>query len=240
MQTTIFKAFDKVTGRTKPSWEKLMGLFRAIGADDLPTVQKFIARYGAHNTADPIDGRDALMTAASNGKTEILKYLLAQGSPVDAVSNDGDTAFARAIENNHVDCARILMEAGANIDPRGRRCDWRLLHSTVGFDKYDSFLFLLAQGVEIDSRNENGVTPLMHAVRCHRDGRLYIEKLLEAGANMDLRDNENRSPYDDARKFGMTEIVELMKKQRKENVHAGIKETIAVLKPLRFKKPAKS
>jgi|GEM_PF-4814764 len=238
MQTALLTAFDKVTGRTKPSWEKLMGLFRAIGADDLPTVQKFVSRYGIHQTTDTIDNCNALMRAAGGGKAGILKYLLAQGSPVDAVNKDGGTAFACAIENNHVDCARILMDAGAEIDPRGRTCDWRLLHSAVGFDRYDSFMFLLEQGVEIDSRNENGVTPLMHAVRNHRTGRRYVEKLLAVGADMDLRDDDGRSAYRDAQHYGMTDIVELMRKQRKDGMHVGIKKPITVLKPLRFKQTA--
>lgn len=89
MQTAILKAFDKATGKTSPSWEKLMALFRAISADDLPAVQKFVERYGITQTAENIEQRTALMTAASDGKTDILRYLLAAGSPVDARSNDG-------------------------------------------------------------------------------------------------------------------------------------------------------
>jgi len=238
MQTAILKTFDKATGRTRPSWEKQMALFRAIGADDLQAVQKFVDRYGISQAIDDVDQRTALMAAASHGKAGILKYLLAQGSLVDAESKDGDTAFARAIENNHVDCARILMEAGADIDPRGRTCDWRLLHSTVGFDRYESFLFLLEQGVEIDSRNENGVTPLMHAVRCHRDGRCYVEKLLVAGANTSLQDNDGRSPYEDARALGLRGIVDLMDEQCRKPLHSGTQKPVTVLKPLQLRQTA--
>lgn len=238
MQTALLKTFDKATGRTKPGRDRLMGLFRSIGADDLPAVQKFIDRYGIQHAIDDIDGRTALMRAAGNGKAEIVSYLLTQGSPVNAAMKDGNTAFGRAIENNHIDCARILMQAGADIDPRDRTCDWRLLHTTIGFDRYDSFLFLLAQGVEIDSPNENGVTPLMHAVRCHRNDARYIEKLLAAGANMDLRDADGRSAYTDAQHLGLTDIVTLMQKQRKENMRAVAMAPVKVLKPLRIKQAA--
>lgn len=242
MQTTILKAFDKATRRTSPSWEKMMALFRAISADDLLAVQKFVDRYGITQTAEHIEQRTALMTAASGGKIDILRYLLAAGSPVDARMDSGRTAFTCAIDGNHVECAQILMEAGAEIDPRGQVRDWRLLHSTVGFKCYDSFLFLLAQGVEIDCKNEDGVTPLIHAVRCCsgkkqnlEEGLPYVEKLLAVGAQMDQRDNEGRSAFEDARAYGLTDIVTLMQKHRRESLHKGIQKPIALLKPLRFR-----
>lgn len=219
-----------------------MALFRAISADDLPAVQKFVARYGIAQTAEDIEQRTALMSAASDGKADILRYLLAAGSPVDARMKNGNTAFSCAIDGNHVECAQILMEAGAEIDPRGQVRNWRLLHSTVGFSRYDSFLFLLEQGVEIDCKNEDGVTPLMHAVRCCagkkqnlKEGLPYVEKLLAVGAHMDLRDNEGRSAFEDARAYGLTDIVTLMQKHRRESLHTGTQKPVTILKPLRLR-----
>lgn len=220
----------------------MMALFRAISADDLPAVQKFVDRYGITQTTDPVEKRTALMTAASNGKVDILRYLLTAGSPVDARTSSGDTAFSCALDGNHIECAQILMEAGADIDPRGRARDWRLLHSTVGFSRYDSFLFLLEQGVEIDCKNEDGITPLMHAVRCCagkqknlEEGLPYVEKLLAVSAHMDQRDNKGRSAFEDACTYGLTDIVNLMQKHRHENLHTRTQKPVAILKPLRFR-----
>lgn len=134
------------------------------------------------------------------------------------------------------------MTAGAEIDLLGLTRGWRLLHSTVGFDCHDSFLFLLEQGVEIDCKNEDGVTPLMHAVRCCagkqqnlEKGLPYVEKLLAAGAHMDLRDNEGCSAFEDARAYGLTDVVKLMQKHRKESLHKGLQKPVTILKPLRLR-----
>lgn len=48
-----------------------------------------------------------------------MAYLIAQGAVVDLVDVKGQTALYVAVVNGHLDCVRILLEAGAN--PNGSR-----------------------------------------------------------------------------------------------------------------------
>jgi len=69
---------------------------------------------------------DLLMMAAFNGHTEVVALLLARGSDVDSASHFArylsspdaphDTALELAADQGHVDCVRLLCDAGAAID----------------------------------------------------------------------------------------------------------------------------
>ena len=58
-------------------------------------------------------GWTALMHAARNGHTEIVKALLENGADVNAKSQDDWTAIRMAVGEGHADVVHLLREAGA-------------------------------------------------------------------------------------------------------------------------------
>ena len=55
----------------------------------------------------------ALEHAAAAGKTDILRVLLARGADLEHADVFGKTAIVKAAANGHVDCVRLLLNAGA-------------------------------------------------------------------------------------------------------------------------------
>jgi hypothetical protein len=68
-----------------------------------------------------LDARNAqglppLIVAASTGRLETIKSLLAQGAGMDATAADGRTALIAAAQNGQIDAVRVLIAAGANLN----------------------------------------------------------------------------------------------------------------------------
>ena len=63
-------------------------------------------------------GNTLLMLAARDGRTGIVKVLLAKGADVNAKNNDGATALLYAIDEGHTGTVRVLLAKGADINAR--------------------------------------------------------------------------------------------------------------------------
>ena len=59
-------------------------------------------------------GRTLLHSAAKIGNEEGVKFMLKQGSPIDAFSKFGETPLHLAVRNNKLACVKLLVEAGAD------------------------------------------------------------------------------------------------------------------------------
>ncbi len=81
-----------------------------------------LLRLGADPNATDSDGRTALMIAAEwGGHADTVAALLEGGAAVDAVARDGWTALMRAAYSGKAECARLLLEAGADASLRATR-----------------------------------------------------------------------------------------------------------------------
>ncbi len=61
---------------------------------------------------DVSDGRSALMAAASEGRSEVVRTLLAAGSPWNAFDRQANCAGDYALAGQHEACIEILLNAG--------------------------------------------------------------------------------------------------------------------------------
>ena len=66
--------------------------------------------------APPLDKAARLRAAASAGRIAELRALLAEGAPVDAPDDDGETALMKSIRANHPAAAALLRQHGADLD----------------------------------------------------------------------------------------------------------------------------
>uniref|UniRef100_A0A3P9HEB1 Diacylglycerol kinase n=1 Tax=Oryzias latipes TaxID=8090 RepID=A0A3P9HEB1_ORYLA len=96
----------------------LAALLTAAVSGDLPTLSECLQR-GVSLLVRDAEGCSALHIAAQNGHTDLVRYILQQGSKVllDLTDREkGDTALHKAAsEKQHAVC-RLLVEAGASLE----------------------------------------------------------------------------------------------------------------------------
>ena len=68
-------------------------------------------------TLDP-PGWTPLIYAATGGHDEMVRYLLAEGAKIDAVSPNGTTALMMAVREEKFSTAELLIARGANVNVR--------------------------------------------------------------------------------------------------------------------------
>jgi uncharacterized protein len=74
-----------------------------------PGAVEVLLEYGANiNTADGIENFTPLMNSAAEGNIEVVKILLKYGADTSITDDDGDTAEAFALQNNHQEVAKLL------------------------------------------------------------------------------------------------------------------------------------
>ena len=127
----------------------------------------------------------ALCEAAAAGDLEAVERLLATGSDPNSVDADGTTALT-------------LAAAAGQVESAGR---------------------LLAAGADPDEQEASGLTALMSAVIANGELDLgsghpvflqLVELLIDAGAELDLEDENGDTALDHARSYDLEEMVELL------------------------------
>jgi ankyrin repeat protein len=118
---------------------------------------------------------------------EVAKILVDKGAKFNILDENGIPAFHYITDENVLD---LFLKLGCDINIRdflGRS----KLFSVIGMNDEFLFSFLMERKAEIKIYDRVGITPLH--VACYNKNFFMIEKLLEAGANMDDKDNRGNN-----------------------------------------------
>jgi ankyrin repeat protein len=148
-----------------------------------------------------------ILEAAALGRAGRVEALLREdGSRAGARSADGFTALHLACFMGQAECARILVEAGADANARADNpTRVRPLHSATAARQHAIAALLLAHGAEVDARQQAGYTAL-HAAALHGDEPL-VSLLLERGADPRLTADDGTDAAGFARKGGFEDLA---------------------------------
>jgi len=167
--------------------------FRAAQVGDLDALDALLAADPSlARRATLYDRLSALHIAAANGRLEVLSMVLDHGVPPDVVNRHKQTPLMLAAMHGKIDCARKLLQAGANIlmfdSLHGRTC----LHHASYFGHVGCLQAILTAARTtpvanswgfarfVNVRDDHGATPLHLAARQGRPG--CVQALLENGA----------------------------------------------------------
>ena len=168
------------------------------------------------------DGETPLLVAAKNNRPAVVRLLLQGGAKTDAADPDGRTALDHATLGGHHESERPLIRAGAarsataDSDRAVTQADERgdtPLHRLAAANNIARLRAALRQQPRVNARNQNGETPLLHAILANEPGTNLSETaraLLDAGADFRLTSAEGRAPPDAAAEKNMPEVLRAM------------------------------
>ena len=148
--------------------------------------------------------------AAMRGDVDQVRALLRDEADVDAAQGDGMTALHWAAERGDAGLARIVLAAGATVDPVTRLGAYTPLHIASKDGAHEVVSVLLGAGADFRARTSaGGVAPLHYAAA---SGSVEtVLALVEHGADLDVREHMwQQSPLMYAAAAGRTEVVRVL------------------------------
>jgi len=167
-----------------------------------------------------VDSRDrekhltALMAASSNGKYDIVKFLIESGADVNIENDEGVTAFSLSYgyENDSERIKKLLISAGADLKNIGGRASSQFIN-TMYYGKFDRNFFdmLINAGADVNRINY-GETPLMHAVTTKSID--VVKYMVKSGAKIGIKDKNGNDALAVAASKGSVEIIDFLLSQK--------------------------
>ena len=136
----------------------------------------------------------ALQLAAAQGYKEILIALLEKNPFLDQADSSNYTPLIKASENGHEECVRILLAAGARVDPGHLVGGHTALMKAAKAGHLKVVEVLIAAGADVNAVNrfnERTTALIEAAANRHRE---IATALIAAGANVNAQDQSGCTP----------------------------------------------
>jgi ankyrin repeat protein len=176
---------------------------KAAETGDIETVKVFLDKGVMVNYANSRQWT-ALLSATREGHLEIVQLLLKHGADTKSINN----ALRFAIQRGHLEIAKLLLENGVDAEGVNRGLELAAKHGCLEIVK-----LFLNSGVEIDNNNHALVLAFLKIddvernIRANannqdyltvlksllKDANAIIQLLIEAGININARDDRGRS-----------------------------------------------
>jgi ankyrin repeat protein len=144
---------------------------------------------GANLNMKDIYGRTPLHFAAQKKNSFVLQKLLENPEiKIESMDSVNVSPLSYAATFGDIDCIRILLDNGANINSEDIN-SWTPLFYAVQYGKIDAVKLLIDRGANILKKNKFGNT-LLH-LACKRNNYDMVKFLLEIGAAKTINDRDN-------------------------------------------------
>jgi uncharacterized protein (TIGR03067 family) len=164
-----------LTKSQEPQTEFARSLHQAASIGDLEQVRILLAKGVDMDEPDAM-GWTPLQYAAQRGHTDIAKLLIAKGADVKVKTKSCETVLYYAAANRQEKLVELLLTKGADVNVA--------LHCAAAHGRVDAAKLLLAQGANINAKDDNGMTPVYAAaMMCHKE---VVELLVAKGANVNV------------------------------------------------------
>lgn len=140
---------------------------------------------------------------------EIINLLLNYGANVNIQNKVGYTALMDAVEANNLDLIRLLLAHRANPDLKEYEVGETALFIAVEDESLEAVKILILEGkANINLQDEIGNTALMNAI--NNDNNNMVEFLLENGADVSIRNENDEDALDLARENDNQEVLNML------------------------------
>jgi ankyrin repeat protein len=193
----FFEAGIDINARNSGGYTALMAAAKNGHAE---IVNKLLEQK-ANVDVQGFNGLTALMLAAENNQLSIVKALLAKNADPNLQDHSGWTALMKAVYQGNTDCVVAIAD-------RSRTEVNRSLLVAALMDHKDTAKALLDRGAEIDTRADDGRTPLMLAAS--KGFADLVSFFLQEGADRSLKDNSGNTAAALALAKGSREVASLL------------------------------
>ncbi|WP_039458752.1 ankyrin repeat domain-containing protein [Candidatus Jidaibacter acanthamoebae] len=147
-------------------------------------IARILINNGANVNAFVDYGYTLLMLAANSGREGIMRMLINNGANVNARNDEGETALMIAERREHHSMVTFLKNAQEEINQG--------LFNVAEYD-YNEVKTLIERGADVNTRSENGDTPLAYAIG--NDQLDIVKILLENKADINICNKEGISAF---------------------------------------------
>lgn len=199
-----------ITEKTPIDW--------AIYHGDLEMV-KYLMSAGAKSPYTPSNSEEeenraftSLVSYCEEGKIMQVKASILAGVPVNGFDYQGRTPLVIAARNGHLECVKLLLENGADINTPAKLrydLDWRMLPLMASTEHIKVLEFLISKGAKLDKHDPDlGYTALHEA--SSRGYYQSVEILINAGANVNSKTHLKETPLMQAAEAGKLKAVNVL------------------------------
>ncbi len=137
-----------------------LNLFEASAVGKFDVVAHLIFNHPDDVNHYAADGFTPLGLACYFGQFEVARYLVLKGGDVNLPSNNGYNVYPlhSAAAGNYTDIARMLVEAGAQVNVK-QQAGVTPLHSAAQNGNLALLILLLEKGADVNARMEGGKLP---------------------------------------------------------------------------------
>lgn len=172
--------------------------------------------------------RTLLHTAASEGDYGVVHGLIKCNIDIDKCDKDGLTAMALAIKAEQMECVKILLDSGAEVNEGGGALG-SCLHLAAFLVQPWLVRELLKRRADVNLRDCEGNTPLHIILGVFNKNKIgsqmIADILIEAGAQVNALNKESWAPIHLAARRGQSHSIKWALRQNKILMKAG-RETI--------------
>ncbi|MHC4630332.1 MAG: ankyrin repeat domain-containing protein, partial [Planctomycetota bacterium] len=180
-------------------------------------IAKFLISKGADINAKHEDGWTALHWAVGTAQKDLVELLIAKGAKINSTDWKGETPLYWAV-HRHVDAEERLSRNDADIIAKTKIKDTARLESprqtmkqyylTMSNTLKDVSKLLIANGADVNAKNNDGDTPLIEAAK-GADKEL-VGLLVASGADVNAKGRDDLTAVDNAAQQGRTDIVKFL------------------------------
>lgn len=181
-------------------------LCRAAEQNDVEKARELVAAGDHPNIIPAMDDRTPLWYAALNGHVEMINYLHSVGVALNGYSQ-GATALYAAAMKNHINAARALVNAGADVNAGFPNDKPILVAAESGSNDVLRFFITLPK-INLNEKDNGDYTPVWYAAfKGHTE---TVKILVNANANWKIKGFDGNTALSIAKEKNHTEIVQFL------------------------------
>ena len=197
----IFDYFiEKGVSATKADSNGNTALINAAAGNDLEIITYFLNKKVAINATNN-EGKSALSNAIATNSFDVADLLIAKGADATIIDKNNNNlayylvdSYSKRTKKQFDAKWNILLKKGVNMSHIQSENN-NLLHLAVTKNDTNLLDKIATQKVEINSKNNNGLTPL-HIAAMTASSTEIIKHLIKLGAKTNILTDFNESAYD--------------------------------------------